>query len=280
MPFADYFAATWADDRRSSCDGSAGLGRVGDARRPARARAASCWRPRASRPRRSPRRGTCSSRGSPACCPGSAARSRTTGGSASSCATASRRTGRARATAPSTFGHFGRSGTFLWVDPDAGLALGCLTDLAFGDWAADAWPRLSDAVLAEVRRLAVIRTGTRAGARSAPRAGRRPTRWPAPGTIARSAFGISSARCCGDRVEVGLVVLADDHERRHLQRRERRELRPEHLRLLVRSLQLERAALLRPHLVAVLRARPRTRGSPAVAASRSPASIAASSAAK
>lgn len=48
---------------------------------------------------------------------------------------------------PRTFGHFGRSGTFLWVDPDAGLALGCLTDLPFGDWAAEAWPRLSDAVL-------------------------------------------------------------------------------------------------------------------------------------
>jgi CubicO group peptidase (beta-lactamase class C family) len=50
---------------------------------------------------------------------------------------------------PRAFGHFGRSGTFLWVDPDAGIALACLTDLAFGDWAADAWPRLSDAVLAE-----------------------------------------------------------------------------------------------------------------------------------
>jgi len=51
---------------------------------------------------------------------------------------------------PRTFGHFGRSGTFLWVDPEAGLALACLTDLAFGDWAKDAWPRLADAVLAEV----------------------------------------------------------------------------------------------------------------------------------
>ena len=48
-----------------------------------------------------------------------------------------------------TFGHFGRSGTFLWVDPDAGLALACLTDLDFGDWAKDAWPRLADAVLSE-----------------------------------------------------------------------------------------------------------------------------------
>jgi CubicO group peptidase (beta-lactamase class C family) len=50
---------------------------------------------------------------------------------------------------PGTYGHFGRSGTFLWVDPDAGIALACLTDLAFGDWAADAWPRLADAVLSE-----------------------------------------------------------------------------------------------------------------------------------
>jgi CubicO group peptidase (beta-lactamase class C family) len=49
-----------------------------------------------------------------------------------------------------TFGHFGRSGTFLWVDPEAGIALGVLTDRPFGDWAKDAWPRLSDAVLQEV----------------------------------------------------------------------------------------------------------------------------------
>jgi CubicO group peptidase (beta-lactamase class C family) len=50
---------------------------------------------------------------------------------------------------PRTFGHFGRSGTFLWVDPDAGLALACLTDRDFGGWAKEAWPRLSDAVLGE-----------------------------------------------------------------------------------------------------------------------------------
>jgi CubicO group peptidase (beta-lactamase class C family) len=49
---------------------------------------------------------------------------------------------------PRTFGHFGRSGTFLWVDPDAGVACACLTDLEFGPWAAEAWPRLADAVLA------------------------------------------------------------------------------------------------------------------------------------
>jgi CubicO group peptidase (beta-lactamase class C family) len=51
---------------------------------------------------------------------------------------------------PRTYGHFGRSGTFLWVDPDAGSALACLTDRPFGDWAAEAWPRLADAVLAEM----------------------------------------------------------------------------------------------------------------------------------
>ena len=50
---------------------------------------------------------------------------------------------------PRTFGHFGGSGTFVWVDPDADLALACLTDLEFGPWALEAWPRLSDAVLGD-----------------------------------------------------------------------------------------------------------------------------------
>ena len=49
-----------------------------------------------------------------------------------------------------TFGHFGGSGTFLWVDPDRRLALAALTDLEFGEWALDAWPRLSDAVIDEL----------------------------------------------------------------------------------------------------------------------------------
>jgi CubicO group peptidase (beta-lactamase class C family) len=55
-----------------------------------------------------------------------------------------------RKNSPRTFGHFGRSGTFLWVDPDAGLACACLTDLEFGDWSSEAWPALSDDVLAEL----------------------------------------------------------------------------------------------------------------------------------
>jgi len=50
-----------------------------------------------------------------------------------------------------TFGHFGGSGSFLWVDPEAGAACASLSNLDFGDWAKDAWPRLSDAVLTELR---------------------------------------------------------------------------------------------------------------------------------
>ena len=48
---------------------------------------------------------------------------------------------------PATFGHFGQSGSFLWVDPVAHLACVSLSDTAFGPWAADRWPRLSAAVL-------------------------------------------------------------------------------------------------------------------------------------
>ena len=56
---------------------------------------------------------------------------------------------------PRTFGHFGQSGTFLWVDPEAGAdgrgaACVALTDRAFGPWAVEAWPPLTDAVLAEL----------------------------------------------------------------------------------------------------------------------------------
>lgn len=49
---------------------------------------------------------------------------------------------------PATFGHFGQSGTFLWVDPEADLACVVLTDRDFGPWAIEAWPPFSDAVLA------------------------------------------------------------------------------------------------------------------------------------
>lgn len=49
---------------------------------------------------------------------------------------------------PGTFGHFGGSGTFLWVDPVLDHALVCLTDRVYGPWALEAWPRISDEVIA------------------------------------------------------------------------------------------------------------------------------------
>jgi CubicO group peptidase (beta-lactamase class C family) len=48
---------------------------------------------------------------------------------------------------PATFGHFGRSGTMIWLDPVAGVALVTLADRDFDEWAIEAWPALSDAVL-------------------------------------------------------------------------------------------------------------------------------------
>jgi CubicO group peptidase (beta-lactamase class C family) len=48
---------------------------------------------------------------------------------------------------PSTFGHFGRSGAFLWVDPATGIALAGLSEQPFGAWAQRAWPELADRVL-------------------------------------------------------------------------------------------------------------------------------------
>ncbi|BDY32724.1 MULTISPECIES: serine hydrolase domain-containing protein [Mycolicibacterium] len=54
------------------------------------------------------------------------------------------------ANSPATFGHFGQSGTFLWVDPVADLALVALTDRDFGDWTYALWPAISDGVLREI----------------------------------------------------------------------------------------------------------------------------------
>lgn len=48
---------------------------------------------------------------------------------------------------PATFGHFGGSGGFLWVDPAVDAACASLSDRPFGDWAIAAWPALSDEVL-------------------------------------------------------------------------------------------------------------------------------------
>lgn len=50
---------------------------------------------------------------------------------------------------PGSFGHFGQSGTLIWADPVAKLALVVLTDHDFGDWAVPRWPALSNSVLRE-----------------------------------------------------------------------------------------------------------------------------------
>jgi len=51
---------------------------------------------------------------------------------------------------PRTFGHFGLSGSFLWVDPDRGLAAGELADREFGPWARQAWGPFNDRLVAAV----------------------------------------------------------------------------------------------------------------------------------
>lgn len=50
---------------------------------------------------------------------------------------------------PATFGHFGAAGSFVWIDPAVDIACVALSGCDFGPWAKDAWPALSDAVLAE-----------------------------------------------------------------------------------------------------------------------------------
>ena len=52
-----------------------------------------------------------------------------------------------------TYGHFGSkpgTATFLWIDPERRLVAAGLADVSFGEWAARAWPALSDALLEEV----------------------------------------------------------------------------------------------------------------------------------
>ena len=111
-----------------------------------RARAAGAARScrRGCSPRRRPSRFP----GCAACCRGSGSRTPTTGGSGFEIRDGKSPHWTGVANSPATFGHFGRSGTFLWVDPVAGLALACLTDRPFGAWAGEAWPAISDAVLA------------------------------------------------------------------------------------------------------------------------------------
>ena len=108
-----------------------------------------CCARRPSRRRCTPTRRPCNFPVWTACCPDTACSGPTIGGWVSRSGMRNRRIGRAPATRPRTYGHFGQSGTFIWADPEAELALVVLTDRDFGDWALDVWPALSDAVISE-----------------------------------------------------------------------------------------------------------------------------------
>lgn len=54
--------------------------------------------------------------------------------------------------APTTFGHFGQAGSFLWVDPEEAVGCASAGDTPFGPWAVEAWPRAATHVLDHVRR--------------------------------------------------------------------------------------------------------------------------------
>jgi CubicO group peptidase (beta-lactamase class C family) len=47
----------------------------------------------------------------------------------------------------STYGHFGGSGTFLWVDPEADVAAVVLGARDFGPWALEVWPPFCTALV-------------------------------------------------------------------------------------------------------------------------------------
>ena len=94
-----------------------------------------------------------------------------------------------------TFGHFGGSGTFL-DRPALGVACAALTTRDFGDWAKDAWPRLSDAVVDE-RLCAAVSSRRRrraaAGARRTSRGRSSPTHGVIVVTVAVRGTPIASA---------------------------------------------------------------------------------------
>ena len=59
-----------------------------------------------------------------------------------------------RANSSQTFGHFGGSGTMMWVDPSIDAGVVALSDRPFPEWRDEAlvmWPQFSDAVVAERR---------------------------------------------------------------------------------------------------------------------------------
>ena len=51
---------------------------------------------------------------------------------------------------PATFGHFGQSGSFVWVDRARGASAVFLGDRPFGQWHKENWPALNERLLSMV----------------------------------------------------------------------------------------------------------------------------------
>lgn len=56
---------------------------------------------------------------------------------------------------PSAFGHFGRSGSFLWVDPTRSVAAAELADREFGPWARQVWGGFNDRIVGALQAVPV-----------------------------------------------------------------------------------------------------------------------------
>ena len=48
---------------------------------------------------------------------------------------------------PEAFGHFGQSGSFVWIDPKLELCFAYLSERPFDNWAKEHWPTISDYVI-------------------------------------------------------------------------------------------------------------------------------------
>ncbi len=53
----------------------------------------------------------------------------------------------APSSSPATFGHFGQSGTFIWLDPELHRFAAYIGASAFGAWSRDRWPNINEEVI-------------------------------------------------------------------------------------------------------------------------------------